>query len=214
MGQEVKKKREAEARAARKAQKVIKQATQAAESRSTSADTKPHDSSDSKTSKKSKAPEKMPRAPSSTSTRTSTRSRSTSAAASASLDTGSIKTRSHRLATVAAKTLLQQVLLSEQTDSEEDPHTNFDDEVKIESHGDENVIGDDDDSDDDDSDDDDSESSSDDIVEIMERNLVAPTTQQAIAKVSSGAHGAQKKASKMEVEEDKTSDEEFGASGC
>ena len=209
MGQEAKKKREAEARAARKAQKVVKQATQAAESRSTSADTKPHDSSDSKTSKKSKAPEKMPRAPSSTSTRTSTRSRSTSAAASASLDTGSIKTRSHRLATVAAKTLLQQVLLSEQTDSEEDPHTNFDDEVEIESHGDENVIGDDDDGDNDDS-----ESSSDDIVEIMERNLVAPTTQQAIAKVSSGAHGAQKKASKMEVEEDKTSDEEFGASGC
>ena len=213
MGQEAKKKREAEARAARKAQKVVKQATQAAESRSTSADTKPHDSSDSKTSKKSKALEKMPHAPSSTSTRTSTRSRSTSAAASASLDTGSIKTCPHRLATVAAKTLLQQVLLSEQTDSEEDPHTNFDDEVEIESHGDENVIGDDDDGDDD-SDDDDSESSSDDIVEIMERNLVAPTTQQAIAKVSSGAHGAQKKASKMEVEEDETSDEEFGASGC
>ena len=208
MGQEAKKKREAEARAARKAQKVVKQATQAAESHSTSADTKPHDSSDSKTSKKSKAPEKMPRAPSSTSTCTSTCSRSTSEAASASLDTGSIKTRPHRLATVAAKTLLQQVLLSEQTDSEEDPHTNFDDEVEIESHGDENVIGDDD------SDDDDSESSSDDIVEIMERNLVAPTTQQAIAKVSSGAHGAQKKASKMEVEEDETSDEEFGASGC
>ena len=229
MGETAKKRRAAEAKAACKAKKDAEQATQPAANLPASVDpissgTKPLNSSDSKYPKKSKVvpQEKMPRAPPSNSIRRSTRSRSTSAAVSSrsgeqptsvSLGTGNIATRPRRLATAAAEALLQEVQLNEDTDFEEDPDDKLDEEADMELDEDEDgstiTIGDD------------NESSSDDIEFVeggkIELSLVAPTTQQGLARVSAVSRGAQKKAPKVQVveeEDEGSSDEEFGESVC
>jgi hypothetical protein len=218
MGETAKKKCAVEAKVALKAKKDAEQATHPPPTSIDPIGSKPPNSSGSKYPKKSRAvpQEKMTCAPLSISTRHSTRSRSTSVTVSsgsgqqhtqAGLDTGSVTTRPHRLATAAAEVLLQQVRLSEDMDSEEDPNGDSSGE-DMEFDGDEDggVVGGDD------------EGSSDGIEVVkggVELSLAAPTTQQGLVRVSAASRHAQKTAPKVQVieeEEEEESDEEFGES--
>jgi hypothetical protein len=131
-----KKKRAAEAKAAHKAKKDAEQATHPPPTSVDHIGSKPPNSSGSKYPKKLRAvpQEKMTRAPPSISTRHSTHSHSTSVTVSsgsgqqhtqAGLNAGSIVTHPCRLATAIAEALLQQVRLSEDMDSEEDPNGDY-----------------------------------------------------------------------------------------
>jgi hypothetical protein len=223
MGGTANKKCTAEAKVACKAKKDAEQATHPPPTSIDPIGSKPPDSSGSKYPKKSRAvpQEKMTHAPPSISTRHSTHSHSTSVTVSsgsgqqhtqAGLDAGSITTCPRHLATAAAEVLLQQVGLSEDTNSEEDLNGDSSSE-DTEFDGDEDggVVGSDD------------EGSSDRIEVVeggVELSLDTLTTQQGLVRASAASYCAQKTAQKVQVieeeeeEEEEESDEEFGESLC
>jgi hypothetical protein len=154
-------------------------------------------------------------APPSISTHHSTHSHSTSVMVSsgsgqqqtqAGLDTGSIMTCPHCLATAAAEALLQQVRLSEDMDSEEDLNGDSSGkDMELDKDEDGGMVGGDD------------EGSSNGIEVVkggVELSSAALTTQQDLVRVLVASHHAQKTAPKVQVieEEEEGSNEEFGES--